>query len=90
MVYGFGRGSGVRGGAGFGFRGSSPPYPYTGRGRGGLPKCSYYLRNRSNLTSTAQSMTRDDEINLLRTQAEATRKDLELIESRLRDLETGT
>jgi len=38
---GFGRGSG--GGRGFGFRGSSPPMPYTGRGRGGLPRCGYYL-----------------------------------------------
>ena len=33
-------------GAGFGFRGASPPWPYVGRGRGGLPRCwaggSYY------------------------------------------------
>ena len=41
MVYGFGRGSGGRGGAGLGFRGSSPPWPYVGRGRGGLPRCQY-------------------------------------------------
>ena len=26
---------------GFGFRGSSPPWPYVGRGRGGLPRCFY-------------------------------------------------
>ena len=33
---------GYRGG--FGFRGSTPPWPYIGRGRGGLPRCGYYLR----------------------------------------------
>lgn len=33
MVYGFG--------GGFGFRGASPPWPYIGRGRGGLPRCWY-------------------------------------------------
>ena len=35
MPYGFGYGRG------FGFRGSSPPWPYIGRGRGGLPRCAY-------------------------------------------------
>ena len=34
MPYGFGRG--------FGFRGSSPAWPYIGRGRGGLPRCWYF------------------------------------------------
>jgi len=38
---GFGRGAG--GAMGFGFRGSSPPWPYVGRGRGGLPRCGYYF-----------------------------------------------
>jgi hypothetical protein len=28
---------------GFGFRGSSPPWPYVGRGRGGLPRCGYFF-----------------------------------------------
>jgi hypothetical protein len=28
---------------GFGFRGASPPWPYVGRGRGGLPRCGYFL-----------------------------------------------
>ena len=32
--YGFGRG--------YGFRGSSPPWPYVGRGRGGRPRCGYF------------------------------------------------
>jgi hypothetical protein len=41
---------------GFGFRGSTPPWPYIGRGRGGLPKCGYYYAHgyspyRSNMSS---------------------------------------
>jgi len=28
---------------GFGFRGSSPPWPYVGIGRGGLPRHEYFL-----------------------------------------------
>jgi len=39
MPNGFGR----RGGWGFGFRGSSPPWPFVGIGRGGLPRCGYFL-----------------------------------------------
>jgi hypothetical protein len=44
MPDGFGRGSsrGFGGGMGFGFRGSSPPWPDVGRGRGGLPRCGYF------------------------------------------------
>jgi hypothetical protein len=38
---GFGRGFG--GGMGFGFHGASPPWPYVGIGRGGLPRCGYFL-----------------------------------------------
>lgn len=36
-------GRGFRGGMGFGFRGTSPPWPYVGIGRGGLPRCGYFL-----------------------------------------------
>lgn len=47
MPNGFGRGRGFGGGfgrgMGFGFRGMSPPWPYIGRGRGGLPRCGYFL-----------------------------------------------
>jgi hypothetical protein len=47
MPYGFGRGGGYGrgfgGGMGFGFRGASPPWPYVGRGRGGLPRCGYFI-----------------------------------------------
>ena len=41
FVRGSGRGFG--GGMGFGFRGTSPSWPYVGRGRGGLPRCGYYF-----------------------------------------------
>ena len=40
MGRGFGRGYGQA--MGFGFRGSSPPWPYVGIGRGGLPRCRAY------------------------------------------------
>ena len=36
-------GRGFGGGMGFGFRGNSPPWPYVGRGRGGLPRCGYFF-----------------------------------------------
>src|SRR4030042_1808832 len=41
MRYGFGFGRGW--GMGLGFRGSSPPWPYVGLGRGGLPRCGYFV-----------------------------------------------
>jgi hypothetical protein len=41
--FGGGRGFGRGGGWGFGFRGASPPWPYVGIGRGGLPRCGYFL-----------------------------------------------
>ena len=42
---GFGRGRGIRSGRGMGlgFRGSSPPWPFVGIGRGGLPRCRAYM-----------------------------------------------
>ena len=45
MVYGLGqrRGFGRGGGRGIGFRGMSPPWPYVGSGRGGLPRCGYFF-----------------------------------------------
>jgi hypothetical protein len=35
---------------GFGFRGSSPPWPYVGIGRGGLPRCGYFFSGRQGAT----------------------------------------
>ena len=51
------------GGMGFGFRGSSPPWRYVGRGRGGLPRCGYFFGQASGLTSNTvvdAICTRDD------------------------------
>jgi hypothetical protein len=53
MPNGFGRSFGRRGEWGFGFRGISPPWPYVGRGRGGLPRCGYFLSGAGALTPWA-------------------------------------
>lgn len=98
MVYGYrrgsGRGLGLRGGAGFGFRGASPPWPYFGRGRGGLPRCQYPGVAMASPYPPASSfyspsITRDDEINWLKSQAEALKAELSQVEARMRDLESG-
>jgi hypothetical protein len=106
----FGRsfaGRGQRGGMGLGFRGSSPPWPYVGLGRGGLPRCGYffsrvgtpipplypaspfYPRARAvpGYIPYSPRMTRDEELNYLKDEAEAIKGQLEEIESRMRDLE---
>lgn len=44
-----GIGRGIGGGRGFGFRGSSPSWPYIGRGRGGLPRCGYFAGGYGNI-----------------------------------------
>ena len=124
MPNGFGRGFGLRGGMGFGFRGSSPPWPYVGIGRGGLPRCGYFLSGAagtpvagqyqwpsypagpgfgawqspypsyagapptSGPTPFAPQMTKEQELDFLRSQAEAIGGQLEQIESRIRDLES--
>jgi len=80
-------GRGQRGGMGLGFRGSSPPWPYVGRGRGGLPRCSYYTGSRAN--TPAQGVTSEQEISLLKSQAENIKKELDMVETRIRDLEAG-
>ncbi|MDY6835658.1 MAG: hypothetical protein SVY53_12740 [Chloroflexota bacterium] len=104
---GFGRGLGYR------FRGSSPPWPYIGRGRGGLPRCAKYwdipslhyqripypdyaepsftpsyLRPREAPYSQPQT-TREEGLDSLRDHAEMLKQQLEEIEARTRDLETG-
>jgi hypothetical protein len=108
MPNGFGRGFGRRGGWGFGFRGSSPPWPYIGLGRGGLPRCGYFLSSagapapwsyqpppfNTGMPATlgyapyTPQMTREEELNYLRDQAEAVKEQLEQIEARMRDLES--
>jgi hypothetical protein len=79
------------GGAGFGFRGSSPPYPYIGRGRGGLPRCQYpgltsYYRETPFPAYNAQ-MTTKQELDLLKKQASEMKKELDKVESRIHELQ---
>jgi hypothetical protein len=98
---GFGRG----GGRGFGFRGATPPWPYLGLGRGGLPRCGYFLSGAGTsappyqpafygqpavpgYTPFTPQMTREEELDYLKDQAEAVKEQLDQIESRMRDLET--
>lgn len=128
MLNGFGgRGFG-RGGWGFGFRGSSPPWPYVGIGRGGLPRCGYFLSGAVGMPMPpgypsyaspgampygypyaggapygvyggapmaapgagpyAPQMTREQELDFLRGQAEAIKDQLEQIGARIRELGT--
>lgn len=94
---GLGRGSG--GGMGFGFRGASPPWPYVGRGRGGLPRCGYFLSGAgapqpafygqpaaSGYTPFTPP-TKEGELGYLKSQAEAIKEQLAQIESRMHGLE---
>jgi len=129
MPNGYGRGFG-RGGWGFGFRGSSPPWPYIGLGRGGLPRCGYFLSGAAAMPAPptypsyvspwampyyggmaypgavpygyagapmgavpgtdpyAPQMTREQELDFLRSHAEAIKGQLEQIDARIKELET--
>ncbi|MDI6814658.1 MAG: hypothetical protein QMC90_01030 [Dehalococcoidales bacterium] len=127
-------GFGFRGGWGFGFRGASPPWPFVSIGRGGLPRCGYFLSgavgfpippgylsaggpwtapfygspwampyyggyNPPASTATgapltapgaapfAPQMTREQELDFLKGQADTIRRQLEQIEGRIRELE---
>ena len=111
MRNGFGRGRGFdRGfgrGMGFGFRGASPPWPYVGIGRGGLPRCGYFFNGAGAAQpwpyqtpfygqDTASpgyapfppQMSREEELDYLKGQAEAVKEQLEQIESRMLGLES--
>jgi hypothetical protein len=124
MPNGYGRGFG-RGGWGFGFRGSSPPWPYVGLGRGGLPRCGYFLSGAAGMPIPpaypsydspgampyggtaypgnmpygyagapmgadpyAPQMSREQELDFLKSQAEAIKGQLEQIDARIKELET--
>lgn len=84
----FGRnfiGTGQRRGTGFMLRGSSPPWPYVGRGRGGLPRCSYYADTYS--SAPTQTLSHDNEMRSLKDRTESLKRDLASIESRLQELQ---
>jgi len=84
MPYGYG--------AGFGFRGSSPPWPYVGRGRGGLPRCYYPTAGRAPYAAPTaaygQALAAEDELGYLKSQADLVKRQLKDIEARIRDLES--
>ena len=96
MFYGFGRG--------FGFRGASPPWPYVGRGRGGLPRCwypqsvmappyapaSYGGYSARGIRPYSPQMTPERELDFLKEEANAIRKRLEEIETRIQQLGSET
>ena len=89
MTYGYGRG--------FGFRGASPPWPYVGRGRGGLPRCWYPGLWGAPVAAAPYTTpwaapygpapTREEELGLLRGQSDIIKRQLEDIESRIQKLE---
>ena len=94
--YGYGRGFKQRGGRGFGFRGWSPLWPYTGRGRGGMPRCFYpglygsghgYSHHYPEDYVHPQPHTRTQEVEILREQAGFIRQELSEIEKRIQELQ---
>jgi hypothetical protein len=125
MPNGYGRGF-RRGGWGFGFRESSPPWPYVGIGRGGLPRCGYFLSGAAGMPIPPRypsygspwampyygemaypgampygyagapmgadpytpQMTKEQEVDFLRGQAEVMKGQLEQIDTRIKELET--
>ncbi|MDD4230098.1 MAG: hypothetical protein PHY25_00305 [Dehalococcoidales bacterium] len=64
-------------GAGCGFRGYSPPYPYIGRGRGGLSRCGYFMQ---------QGMATGAETSDLNSRASLVKEHLAQIKSRIEEL----
>ena len=109
MPYGFGYGRGS------GFRGASPPWPYIGRGRGGLPRCGYFGAYTAppyapgsmpypsysgawgpgyhagpatyGASPYAPPMSREQELDLLREEANVVKAQLDEIEARIKGLE---
>jgi hypothetical protein len=88
-------------GRGFGFRGTSPPWPYVGRGRGGFPRCWYpgmvaappytpaFYGDYPAWTPTPYPpyMSEGQELDFLKEEARAVRRQLEEIEARIQELE---
>lgn len=74
-------------GRGFGFRGSSPPWPYVGRGRGGMPRCAYPGWGRAFAGGWGWTYDPGKESDWLKAEAEALREELAAIEKRLGELE---
>ena len=77
----------VGGYGGFGFRGASPPWPYVGRGRGGYSRCWYpgfYGAPAHPYPAYNQ------EIDYLKSQAEAMKEQLSQVEDRIKQITTDS
>jgi len=95
---GFGSGWGRESGFRFGFRGASPLWSYVGIGRGGLPRHAWFtgatvypppVMNSPAYGDTGcqPEIGQEEELNYLKSQAEAIKDQLSKIESRMKDLE---
>jgi NAD-dependent dihydropyrimidine dehydrogenase PreA subunit len=86
---GYGGGFGRGGGGGFGFRGASPPWPYVGRGRGGLPRCWYpgLFTTPTSVPYYPPQVTKEEETDFLKEEANAIKNQLKDIEARIKELE---
>ena len=79
---------------GYGFRGNNLPWPYVGRGRGGLPRCwwpeafDYGPRSRWEGNYYPPPMSKEGELDILKSKAESIKDQLEEIKSRIKELET--
>jgi hypothetical protein len=90
MVYGYGRGFGAGFGRGFGFGGASPPWPYVGRGRGGLPRCwAYgpYATTPYEGPGHWAPPAPEAELDYLKGESEMVKQHLDLVEKRISELE---
>jgi hypothetical protein len=97
MLYGMGRARmSNQGGRGFGFRGTTPPWPYIGLGRGGLPRCGYQFNRGFGLfpatgappvSGNTGPTGMSGNLEYMKYQAEVLRKQLEQVEASIRDLE---
>jgi hypothetical protein len=86
-------------GRGFGFRGASPPWPYVGRGRGGMPRCQYpglyaapsytpgFYGGYWGSAPSSPQMAKEQELDFLKEEANALKRHLEEIDARIKELE---
>src|SRR4030042_1396417 len=89
-------------GRGFGFRGASPAWPYVGRGRGGLPRCWYPGAVTTSpyppafggyptwgSTSYPPYVAPEQELDFLKEESNAIRRQLDQVEARIKELEAN-
>jgi hypothetical protein len=74
-------------GRGFGFRGSSPEWPYVGRRRGGLPRCMAPGLPYDLQASKWQTTISENEMSFLKTQAQNIKQQLDSLEFSIKNME---